>query len=817
MKKSSLSLLSILAALALAAADGPAVDLRFLRKLTPRSTDEIGASNWRIGCETLDRDFADFEAYKGYLKPLGIKVARLQAGWAKCERRKGAYDFAWLDAIVDDLGANGIEAALETDYGNPIYEGGGDADLAGGFPTSEEALAAWDRWVEALARHFRGRVSIWMMWNEPDYSPTKPKTPAEIAAFNVRTAKVIRRVIPDARLAGLSLAKNDAKLLNACLAAMGKDVSLFDWIVYHGYKTAPEASYAEVERQKAVLRKYNPTARLWQGENGAPSELTTKFALSKIPWTEISQAKWDLRRMLGDLGHDVESSVFTICDFNHIGREINRKGLLRADEHHCVLGPKLAYFAVQNLVSVFDSTWTRDRGYRCKDPTLAAYRYQRAPDEAITVFWSVREDPRKPAFTRPGDSLETREVPRETLALPAGDLEWVDLLSGCVYALPKGRPTVPVYDSPCFVRSSSSGYSWRGFMLDEARHFFGKDVVKSYLDRMAENQMNVFHWHLTDDQGWRIDLPGFPELVKYGARRSGTPVAGSNTKSDGKPYGPFFYTPEDIREIVEYADRLGIRVVPEIEFPGHVRALLAAHPEFACDSQRITREPWCEFGVAKDVLCLGNEAAIEYCERILDQVMELFPSEFIHIGGDECPDANWQACAKCQARMKAEGLESTKALQGYFTRRIVRHVAAKGRRAIGWDEVLAGGDLPANTVIQCWRGTESGVDAARAGYEVIMSPSEWCYFTFREGLEGDPYKYRSWTKNRKLPAAKMRAFSPRANFPDELKGRVLGGECCAWSEFMYSREELEYKTLTRLPAFAAALTGVPTVTTNEKE
>ena len=353
----------------------------------------------------------------------------------------------------------------------------------------------------------------------------------------------------------------------------------------------------------------------------------------------------------------------------------------------------------------------------------------------------------------------------------------------------------------------SPEYTWRGFMLDEARHFFGKETVKSYLDRMAEHKLNVFHWHLTDDQGWRIDLPGFPELVQYGARRSGTPVAGSNTQSDGKPYGPFFYTPEDIREIVEYADRLGIRVVPEIEFPGHVRALLAAHPEFACDPKRIVREPWCEFGVAKDVLCLGNEAAIEYCERILDQVMELFPSEFIHIGGDECPDANWQACAKCQARMQAEGLESTKALQGYFTRRIVRHVAAKGRRTIGWDEILAGGDLPSNTVIQCWRGAKSGLAAARAGYDVVMSPSEWCYFTFREGLEGDPYKYRPWTKNRKLSAEKMRAFSPRANFPKELKGRVLGGECCAWSEFLYSREELEYKTLTRLPAFASALTG----------
>ena len=409
-------------------------------------------SNWRLGCETLDRDFADYDAYRDYLVPLGIRTVRLQGGWAKCERTKGVYDFAWLDHIVDDLIAKGLEPAIETDYGNPIYEGGGDADLAGGFPTSEVALAAWDGWVEALTRHFAGRVGIWMMWNEPDYSKGRRRTPQEIAEFNVRTAKIVKRVLPDSRIAGLSLAKNDPKLLEDCLRAMGADAGLFDWIVYHGYETAPETSYARVEELKRVLAKYAPKARLWQGENGCPSERTYKFALSGVPWTEISQAKWDLRRMLGDLGHDVESSIFTICDFNHLGREMNRKGLLRADEAKRVTGPKLAYFAVQNLTSVFDASLTRDRGYRVDDPILSAYRYLDGEGRPLVVFWTHRFSVGDKDFARPCDSFETREVPRETLALPDGELEWVDLLSGRIFAVPAERATVPAYDSPCFVR-----------------------------------------------------------------------------------------------------------------------------------------------------------------------------------------------------------------------------------------------------------------------------------------------------------------------------------------------------------------------------
>ena len=462
------------------------LDLERLGTLCPRAAHEIRSSNWTLGCETLDRDFADFEEYKEYIDPLGIRTIRLQGGWAKCEKAKGVYDFSWLDAQIDYAVAKGLNVLLETDYGNPIYEGGGGFDLAGGFPTSEEALTAWDAWVGALAKHFRGRVRDWAMWNEPDIGRPE-KTPENIAAFNVRTAKVIRREIPDARLAGLSLAHLDPAFFEKCLQALGDDVNLFDWFIYHGYTYAPESSYESVERLKAVLARYSATVRMRQGENGCPSELATRFALSGIAWSEYSQAKWDLRRMLGDLGHDVESSVFTICDFNHKGREINLKGLLRANDEKEVIAVKRAYYAVQNAVSVFDDRWTRvkDAAFSTPDVTISTWEYRKDSGEALYLFWSfadetgkveVRDEKgdvvpgaRKTAAIakRPGDSFETRPHTFKIAGATAlVDPVFVDLLTGGVYRFPKENVIVsqkytriidvPVYDSPCFLTERSA-------------------------------------------------------------------------------------------------------------------------------------------------------------------------------------------------------------------------------------------------------------------------------------------------------------------------------------------------------------------------
>jgi len=455
---------------ATASAAGPEIDkspdrvktplnpgLKQIGTIRPRSANEIGGSNWTLGCETLDRDFADYQQYKDYIVPLGIKTIRLQGGWAKTEKVKGRHDFAWLDAIIDDARGRGLNIILETGYGNPIYAGGGDADLAGGFPTSAEGLAAWDRWVEAMARHYRGRVRDWAMWNEPDGN--KKHTPEDIAAFNIRTAEIIRRVIPDARIAGLSLASSSPKLLEGCLkalAAKGK-VDLFHWFIYHGYEFNPDNVYQRVEELKATLAKYSSKARMRQGENGCPSELATRFALSNHPWTEFSQAKWDLRRMLGDLGHDVESAVFTICDFNHTGREMNRKGLLHATEDKKVNGIKLAYYAVQNCVAVFDDSLERVRQPAVgvlHDRRAASFAYRnKKTGQGLVVFWDDSAVPDDAFATRPAQVV-VKDIAFE-------EPVWTDLVSGRIYEIPADRIVkagaftifrdIPIYDAPVLI------------------------------------------------------------------------------------------------------------------------------------------------------------------------------------------------------------------------------------------------------------------------------------------------------------------------------------------------------------------------------
>jgi len=431
--------------------------LKRVGTIAPRRADEISGSNWTLGCETLDRDFAIYDEYKAYIVPLGIKMIRLQGGWAKTEKEKGVYDFAWLDAVIDDAIGRGLNILLETDYGNPAYEGGGGFDLAGGFPTSEEALAAWDRWIEAMAKRYKGKVRDWAMWNEPDIN--KKHKPADIAAFNIRTAEIIKRTIPDARIAGLSLASSSPKLFEECLKAIAEKnkVDLFDWFIYHGYAYNPDSSYANVEELKATLAKYSAKARMRQGENGCPSETATKFALSNHPWTEFSQAKWNLRRMLGDLGHDVESAVFTICDFNHVGREINRKGLLHATADKRVDKIKLAYYSVQHVTAIFDDTLERIREPVAgvlygKSTACFAYR-SKAGGQNLIVMWDNSGTP--------NDSFETRPAQVTVKGLAFKEPVWADLVSGGVYEIPAERiakadaftifKDVPLYDAPVLI------------------------------------------------------------------------------------------------------------------------------------------------------------------------------------------------------------------------------------------------------------------------------------------------------------------------------------------------------------------------------
>ncbi|MGI6415789.1 MAG: beta-galactosidase [Thermoguttaceae bacterium] len=431
---------------------------KLLGTIQPRSVGEIPAGqNWALGCETLCRDYIYWDTYKDYVVPLGIKTIRLQGGWAKTEKVQGVYDFAWLDYVIDDALSKGLEIWLETDYGNPIYEGAGTADLGAGFPTSEAGLAAWDRWVEALATRNRDKVKKWAMWNEPDIGVSK--TPRMIAEFNIRTAEIIKRVIPDARIGALSLARIDPKYLDACLkviADAGK-LDLFEWVIYHGYTKNPDDAYANVEKMKEVVGKYQPRLKMWQGENGCPSERATKFALSGHDWSELTQAKWNTRRMLGDLGHDSISSVFTICDFDHTGREINRKGLLKINDKRSLAKVKMAYYAVQNVVSVFDNNLVRQKDYsctiQCEQPiTWFAYRNE-ASGSDVLVFWN--------GTTFPVDDNDTLPA---TITVEGGkysDPVWVDMISGRIHEIPEKcrklsggtmvLERIPTYDSPVVI------------------------------------------------------------------------------------------------------------------------------------------------------------------------------------------------------------------------------------------------------------------------------------------------------------------------------------------------------------------------------
>ena len=366
-------------------------------------------------------------------------------------------------------------------------------------------------------------------------------------------------------------------------------------------------------------------------------------------------------------------------------------------------------------------------------------------------------------------------------------------------------------------------YRWRGLMLDEARHFLGKGVVKKTMDLMAFHKLNVLHWHLTDDQGWRLGSARHPELVEYGSVRPCSVKTGAHATwlppshelayvHDTEKYGPYFYSPEDVKELLAYAKERHITVIPEIELPGHVRAFLAAHPEFSCkgDLPRIPRVNW---SIEQDVLCVGNDAALAFLEDVVDEVCELFPdAPYVHIGGDECPRVRWKTCPKCQARMKAEGLKDESGLQAWVTSRFVRYLEKKGRRAVGWDEILAG-DVPTSAVGMTWRlsakggaGTTyvSAVEAIRRGHDMVMTPSDCCYLSYPQFAAGDPYPYYSpWAKP--LTLEKAYSFDPAAGLPAEGRSHLLGGQACVWGESTFTVFDLEWKTWPRACALAEVL------------
>ena len=358
-------------------------------------------------------------------------------------------------------------------------------------------------------------------------------------------------------------------------------------------------------------------------------------------------------------------------------------------------------------------------------------------------------------------------------------------------------PAVSVKDAP--------RYRWRGVHIDDCRHFFGKDVVLKVLDLMAEHKLNVLHWHLTEDQGWRIEIKKYPELVKWGAVRPKSPRYDRRDKPeeafDNVPYGPFFYTQDEIREVLAYAKARHVTVVPEIELPGHARAALAAYPEFSCVGKDLKpRTPRCTWGVEEDIICAGNDAAIRFYEDVLDEVCALFPSTVVHIGGDEAPRTRWKACPKCQARMKANGLKTEAELQAWVTQHFVDYLAKKGRRALGWDEILEGG-LASGALVMSWRGPEGGIAAAKMSHDVVMTPCGFCYFDYNQRIEDDPHVYLGG----RLPLYLVYSFDPCEGIPENFRKHVLGGQCNNWSEVTFGRFDLEWKMWPRTCALAEAL------------
>jgi len=354
-------------------------------------------------------------------------------------------------------------------------------------------------------------------------------------------------------------------------------------------------------------------------------------------------------------------------------------------------------------------------------------------------------------------------------------------------------PACEIKDEPGFV--------YRGMHLDVGRHLFPVAYIKRYIDMMALHKMNTFHWHLTEDQGWRIEIKKYPRLTKIGGFRKETLVGSGNEKPqvfDGKPYGGF-YTQEEVKDIVAYAKSKFITIIPEIEMPGHSSAALAAYPEFSCTGGPI--EVATKWGVFPDVYCAGKDATFNFLEDILSEVIDLFPGKYIHIGGDECPKDRWEKCQDCQNRIKKEGLKDEKELQSYFISRIEKFLISKNRKLIGWDEILEGGLAPEATVMS-WRGIEGGIEAAKQKHDVVMSPYNDVYlYIYQCEPKGQPLAASGY-----LPLEKVYSFNP---LPDKLNKEeqkyILGLEGCLWSEFVNSPELLEYMVYPRM--FAIAETG----------
>ncbi|MCX7010779.1 MAG: hypothetical protein NTY53_26650 [Kiritimatiellaeota bacterium] len=424
-----------------------------LGKIAPRSALALTGSTWSVGAETMDRDFTIYANWKKYLGPLGAKAARVQSGWAKTEKEKGKYDWAWLDEIIPDMVAQGVRPWVCLCYGNPIYEGGGGTGLGGGLPKSAVALEAWDKYVAAVVERYGQQVQHWEIWNEPAGAIVK------YAELVVRTAKIIRRIQPKAGI--IVAAWGDTKAILEHLK-QNDALGLVNEFTYHPYTFNPDSTYVSAApKLRALLTSYASHLTLRQGENGAPSEPGSFGAIAKYPWTETSQAKWALRRLLGDLGHDIPSSYFSICDMQYPSRR-NFKGLLAINDDKTIHHAKLSYYAVQRVFAIFDDTLARITDFSCiasNIEKLAAFGYRKKDGGApIVTLWLKG--------TTPTDSNAATPVDLTLSGMKFTAPVLVDLLTGNGYEIPRDRWTnagdkvtfnqLPLFDSPILIAEKTA-------------------------------------------------------------------------------------------------------------------------------------------------------------------------------------------------------------------------------------------------------------------------------------------------------------------------------------------------------------------------
>lgn len=354
---------------------------------------------------------------------------------------------------------------------------------------------------------------------------------------------------------------------------------------------------------------------------------------------------------------------------------------------------------------------------------------------------------------------------------------------------------------PCAEINDEPRFKYRGMHLDVALHFFPVSFVKKFIDMMSQYKLNTFHWHLTEDQGWRIEIRKFPELTKSGAYRAQTLIGSAQNEDplgyDNTPHGGF-YNQDEIRDVIKYAAARHITIIPEIELPGHCISALVAYPYLACGDNPgpfKTIESW---GIYEDVFCAGKESTFEFLEGVLTEVMDLFPSKYIHIGGDEVPKTRWKSCIYCQKRIKDNHLKDEYELQSYFIQRIEKFLNSKGRAIIGWDEILEGGLAP-NATVMSWRGEKGGIAAAKQNHDVIMAPNDYIYFDhYQAKPDQEPMGFPGYN-----PLEKVYSYDPVPESLDqEQKKHILGAEACVWTEYMATPAKVEYMILPRMLAFS---------------